>query len=91
MKRTIIFTCLLVFGLFFLTSSTPETDKGIKITICHIPPGNPSNAHSITISINALPAHLAHGDSIGECDTNECDPPACPCPDGTCHEECCDF
>jgi len=33
-----------------------------KVTICHIPPGNPSNAHLITISENAVPAHLAHGD-----------------------------
>ena len=38
------------------------------ITICHIPPGNRGNAHTITISINALPAHLAHGDTIGPCD-----------------------
>jgi len=37
------------------------------ITICHIPPGNHGNAHTITISINALPAHLAHGDTIGPC------------------------
>ena len=32
------------------------------MTICHIPPGNPSNAHLITISENAVPAHRAHGD-----------------------------
>lgn len=37
------------------------------VTICHIPPGNPGNAHTITISVNALPAHLAHGDYIGSC------------------------
>ncbi len=37
------------------------------ITICHIPPGNLSNPRTITISINALPAHLAHGDTIGPC------------------------
>jgi hypothetical protein len=37
------------------------------VTICHIPPGNPANAHTITISVNALPAHLAHGDYIGAC------------------------
>jgi hypothetical protein len=40
------------------------------VTICHIPPGNPSNAHTITISVNALPAHLAHGDYIGACAGN---------------------
>lgn len=37
------------------------------ITICHIPPGNPGNAHTITISVNAWPAHQAHGDYIGTC------------------------
>lgn len=37
------------------------------VTICHIPPGNPANAHTITVSVNALPAHLAHGDYIGPC------------------------
>jgi len=52
------------------TSSTVSTgstqDK--KETICHFPPGNPSNAHTITIGISALPAHIAHGDTIGPCD-----------------------
>jgi hypothetical protein len=38
-----------------------------KVDICHIPPGNPSNAHTINVSKNAVPAHLAHGDSLGEC------------------------
>ena len=38
-----------------------------KTTVCHIPPGNPANAHSITVSVNALAAHLGHGDSIGQC------------------------
>lgn len=38
-----------------------------KITICHIPPGNPGNLQTITISVNALEAHLAHGDHIGGC------------------------
>ena len=43
------------------------SDNGNKVTICHIPPGNPENAHPITISVNALDAHLAHGDTIGDC------------------------
>src|SRR5215208_8057272 len=34
------------------------------ITICHQPPGNPANRHTIQISIHALDAHLAHGDTI---------------------------
>ena len=41
-----------------------------KVTLCHIPPGNPDNAHTITVGASAVPAHLAHGDTLG------------PCPDG---------
>jgi hypothetical protein len=44
----------------------PQT--GNWITICHIPPGNPNNPITITININALSTHLAHGDYIGPCD-----------------------
>jgi LPXTG-motif cell wall-anchored protein len=42
------------------------SDDG-KVTVCHVPPGNPNNAHTIVISVNALPAHLAHGDTLGPC------------------------
>jgi hypothetical protein len=39
-------------------------------TICHIPPGNPGNAHTISIGIPAARAHLAnHNDTPGECGT----------------------
>ena len=38
-----------------------------NITICHIPSGNPRNAHMITIDESALKAHLKHGDYEGEC------------------------
>jgi hypothetical protein len=38
-----------------------------KITICHIPPGNPDNAHTITIDKSAWPAHQKHGDYVGAC------------------------
>jgi hypothetical protein len=38
-----------------------------KVTICHIPPGNPNNAHTITVGAPAVPAHLAHGDTLGSC------------------------
>ena len=39
-----------------------------KVLICHIPPGNPGNEHTISVSVNAAPAHLAHGDHLGPCD-----------------------
>jgi len=40
-----------------------------KVEVCHIPPGDPGNFHTITISEAALPAHLEHGDFEGSCDT----------------------
>jgi hypothetical protein len=41
--------------------------KKDKVAICHIPPGNPGNAHTICIAPSAVPAHLAHGDYCGPC------------------------
>ncbi len=46
----------------------PEDDSSEKIEICHIPPGNPENAHTIEVSVNAWPAHEAHGDTLGACE-----------------------
>jgi len=37
-------------------------------TICHVPPGNPGNAHTISIGIPAVRAHFAnHNDTSGPC------------------------
>jgi hypothetical protein len=33
-----------------------------KVDVCHIPPGNPDNAHIINIDDHAVNAHVAHGD-----------------------------
>ena len=41
-----------------------------KVAICHAPPGNPANSHTISVGENAVQAHLNHGDYLGEC---------CPC------------
>jgi hypothetical protein len=38
-----------------------------KTVVCHVPPGNPGNAHTIIVGNAAVPAHLAHGDYLGEC------------------------
>lgn len=41
--------------------------KAAKVSVCHIPPGNPSNAHIISVGPPAVPAHLAHGDALEVC------------------------
>ncbi|MDC0358127.1 HYR domain-containing protein [Oligoflexia bacterium] len=44
-----------------------------KTVICHLPPGNPENAHTLEIGAAAVDAHLAHGDHLGECKPNDDD------------------
>ena len=39
----------------------------MKTTVCHIPPGNPANMHTICVGNPAVPAHMAHGDFLGSC------------------------
>jgi len=48
-----------------------------KTTICHIPPGNPANAHTICIGNPAVSHHIKnHGDYVGPCaDETPCPPP----------------
>ncbi|MDA0323219.1 MAG: hypothetical protein O2923_10970 [Verrucomicrobia bacterium] len=45
-----------------------DGEREETITICHRPPGNSDNGHSITIGISALDPHLNHGDTVGSCD-----------------------
>jgi hypothetical protein len=46
----------------------PAPGAADKVQVCHFPPGNPRNYHTITISVSALPDHLAHGDLPGPCE-----------------------
>jgi hypothetical protein len=61
-------------------------NAGAKVWVCHVPPGNPGNAHDICISWNGVPAHVARfrspgsnpnqghdsGCEIGRCGSNPC-------------------
>jgi hypothetical protein len=59
-------------------AGSADPGKGVgKTTICHIPPGNPANAHSITVGNPAVRAHLAHGDKIGSCEDRKPEKPKC--------------
>lgn len=63
----------------FVSGEDRDESNATKVVICHIPRGNPSNKHSISIGRPALKAHLKHGDYIGSCgrianDTNVTNP-----------------
>jgi hypothetical protein len=45
-----------------------ENEAGEGVTLCHVPPGNPDNAHTITVGTPAVRAHLRHGDHLGACE-----------------------
>ena len=38
-----------------------------KITICHVPPGNPDNAKTLSVGVDAWSGHQGHGDTCGPC------------------------
>jgi len=43
-------------------------DPSHKTAICHIPPGNPANAHTICVGNPAVEPHIRlHGDYVGCC------------------------
>lgn len=54
-------------------------NNGKKVVVCHVPPGNPGNAHEICIAPQAVGAHVdgSYGHSgchVGPCDmVNPCD------------------
>jgi len=51
-----------------------DSDKAEEqVTICHQPPGKPSERKTMTLPQSAVKAHLAHGDVMGECKTEKKD------------------
>ena len=68
-------TRLLTVGGFALATLIARADAADKVTICHIPPGNPDNAHAITVGAPAVPAHVAqHGDVVCAAGNSNCCP-----------------
>ncbi|EIJ43886.1 Tfp pilus assembly protein, tip-associated adhesin PilY1 [Beggiatoa alba B18LD] len=76
-EKTLASPVVLDSKVYFTTYSPPfdpeaELKKG-KVIICHYPPGNNSNAHTISIDESAWSAHQAHGDSLGACPNSICE------------------
>jgi len=72
MKAGLIITAFVVaiLGTFF-SAATPAAAAQSKVALCHVPPDNPQNFHTIVVSESARSAHLANhpGDFEGQCDS----------------------
>jgi len=84
MKRGVVLRGVAV--ALFLASAAWARQQ--KVEICHLPPDNPANAHTINVSEKALPDHLAHGDAACSCEVadgvnsacgGQFDPTTCEC------------
>ena len=60
--------CMLIMG-------NQVTAKSDKATICHLPAGDIEKANTLHVGQSAVPAHLAHGDYLGECMDHQEEPP----------------
>ena len=81
--------CLLFAAQAASASGSCEPGPDGKVVLCHIPPGNPANAHTISVGHKAVRAHLRHGDVCGPCEASGCfdDDDCAPgqiCHDGEC-------
>jgi len=75
-------TLIFLIGLAALLGASPVWAAAApKVQVCHVPPGNPANAHMITISLKALKAHVpgknAHVLDTGPVPVGH--PPIAPC------------
>ncbi|MCH7850270.1 MAG: hypothetical protein IH845_01355 [Nanoarchaeota archaeon] len=55
----------------FLVRGEDSDQFGSKVSLCHIPKGNPASMHTITVGAPAVKAHLRHGDTLETCDREE--------------------
>ena len=63
-RQTSARMCVALLTLFFISSAFAGSPK---VEVCHIPPDDPDNYHTIKINEKALAAHLAHFDLVGAC------------------------
>jgi hypothetical protein len=59
-----------IIAVYQLEELPPETSK---VVICHYPPGNLGNRHTIEVGQPAVSEHMAHGDTLGPCPNDKLD------------------
>lgn len=72
-------------GMVCTVDADGEVEPDERATVCHVPPGNHANAHTIVVGVPAVSAHLRHGDYLGPCDGDDdascdgidCEEPTC--------------
>jgi hypothetical protein len=71
LKVVLVLAVLLAFPAVTVNRALAET----QVAICHVPPGNPDNPHTIMIGESAVPSHLANHplDRVGACVCTEFD------------------
>ena len=60
-------TLLLILAILSILVLSSVGTASTKVTVCHVPPGNPDNEQTIEVSEKAVDKHLDHGDYLGEC------------------------
>ena len=82
----IMISVILLSGTLGFVLDVPDAfagkGRGEKVDICHIE--SPSEKKTINVSVNAIPAHLDHGDFVGTCE----DGPDCSHPSNEFRFEC---
>jgi hypothetical protein len=76
---SLVFAVIAIFGLNAnnVYATEAETSEGFcdcsttGDVICHIPQKNQQNMHTIQVGNQAINAHLAHGDMMGVCPSEE--------------------
>jgi len=69
MKKILFLALMITAVTGFFNQPVAVYAGDVKVEVCHIPPGDPTNFHTLKVSDNAAPAHLGHGDFLGSCDT----------------------
>ncbi len=71
--RVAFFVLGAICGWTFANTGVSAAAPAPKMTICHVPPGNPSNAQLITVGAPAVAAHLRlHGDAVCAAGSSSC-------------------